>query len=177
MKAPPSTSHNPESTHRLTTTTKISWVSTSRTLGLCLALTSLAWPASATKPERLERHAPVQQGSTAPVSVQIQIGSYFAEPQRTAVRSYYGPQLRSGKCPPGLAKKGRGCQPPGQTRPWQLGQSLPSSVVFYPVPRAVSLRIGLPPAGHEYVRVAADILLIAMGTRLVVDAIEDLSGR
>jgi len=33
---------------------------------------------------------------------------------------------------------------------------------------------GAPPAGHRYVRVAADILLIAVGTAMVVDAIEDL---
>jgi len=145
------------------------------TLGLCIALTSLAMPASATKPERQERPAAVQQGSNTNVSVQIQIGGYFAEPQRTAVRSHYGPQLRSGKCPPGLAKKGNGCQPPGQAKQWQLGQPLISSVVYYPVPSAVTVRIGPPPAGHQYVRVAADILLITIGTLLVIDAIEDLS--
>ena len=33
---------------------------------------------------------------------------------------------------------------------------------------------GLPPAGHRYVRVANDILLIAAGTGMVIDAIEDL---
>ncbi len=36
------------------------------------------------------------------------------------------------------------------------------------------MRIGLPPAGYKYVRVANDILLIAIGTSIVVDAIEDL---
>jgi len=30
------------------------------------------------------------------------------------------------------------------------------------------------PAGHKYVRVAADILLIAVGTSMVVDAMTDL---
>jgi Ni/Co efflux regulator RcnB len=34
--------------------------------------------------------------------------------------------------------------------------------------------LGTPPAGHKFVRVASDILLIAVGTSLVVDAIEDL---
>jgi Ni/Co efflux regulator RcnB len=32
----------------------------------------------------------------------------------------------------------------------------------------------VPPEGHKFVRVASDILLIAIGTSLVVDAIEDL---
>jgi len=36
------------------------------------------------------------------------------------------------------------------------------------------VQLGIPPAGHRYVRVAADILLIAVGTGLVIDAIEDL---
>ncbi|OQA32821.1 MAG: hypothetical protein BWY57_01670 [Betaproteobacteria bacterium ADurb.Bin341] len=31
-------------------------------------------------------------------------------------------------------------------------------------------------AGYRYVRVAANILMIAVGTSLVVDAIEDLGG-
>jgi len=36
------------------------------------------------------------------------------------------------------------------------------------------VRLGTPPAGYKYVRVAADILLIAVGTSMVIDAIEDL---
>jgi len=47
-------------------------------------------------------------------------------------------------------------------------------LVYYSVPPAVVVRLGVPPAGHRYVRVANDILLIAIGTRIVVDAIEDL---
>ena len=37
-------------------------------------------------------------------------------------------------------------------------------------------RLGLPPPGDKGVRVAGDILPIAVGTRMVVDAIEDLGG-
>jgi len=36
------------------------------------------------------------------------------------------------------------------------------------------LQIGSPPSGYRYVRVASDILLMAVGTRMVVDAIQDL---
>jgi Ni/Co efflux regulator RcnB len=46
--------------------------------------------------------------------------------------------------------------------------------VVYELPRALVVKIGVPPAGYKYVRVAADILLIAVGTRMVVDAITDL---
>jgi len=38
----------------------------------------------------------------------------------------------------------------------------------------VIVEIGVPPPGHRYVRVATDILMIAIGTGLVVDAIQDL---
>ena len=33
---------------------------------------------------------------------------------------------------------------------------------------------GRAPAGHKYVRVAGDILLIAIGSSMIVDAIQDL---
>jgi Ni/Co efflux regulator RcnB len=36
------------------------------------------------------------------------------------------------------------------------------------------VRIGPPPSGYKYVRVASDILMIAVGTNMVVDAIQDL---
>lgn len=108
------------------------------------------------------------------VSVQIQIGGYFNDSQRHAARAYYEPRFRAGNCPPGLAKKGNGCQPPGQAKRWQRGQPLPRDVVYYPVPASVQVQLGTPPAGYKFVRVATDILLIAVGTSMVIDAIEDL---
>jgi Ni/Co efflux regulator RcnB len=105
----------------------------------------------------------------------VAVGAYFADGQRQAVLNYYQPRFAAGKCPPGLAKKGNGCLPPGQAKQWQRGQALPAGVVTYPVPRELQRRLGPPPAGHEFVRVASDILLIAVGTSMVIDAIEDLS--
>ncbi len=35
------------------------------------------------------------------------------------------------------------------------------------------MELGPPPAGYRYVRLAADILLIATATGMVVDAIQD----
>jgi hypothetical protein len=148
-----------------------------RHLTLSAVLACLAFSSAAEKPGRADKAKVQQAVADSGVTVQVQMGGFFNDTQRATVRSYYAPQLRAGKCPPGLAKKNNGCQPPGQARQWQLGQPLPASVVFHPVPNSVSVRIGLPPPGHEYVRVAADILLIAIGTRLVIDAIEDLSGR
>jgi Ni/Co efflux regulator RcnB len=36
------------------------------------------------------------------------------------------------------------------------------------------VQIGSPPAGYRYARVTNDILLIAVGTGMVIDAIQDL---
>lgn len=102
-------------------------------------------------------------------------GRHFDADKRVAVREYYEHRYEGrGKCPPGLAKKHNGCMPPGQARKWQMGQALPRDVVVYPVPHELEVRIGLPPAGYKYVRVASDILMVAVGTSIVADAITDL---
>ena len=99
---------------------------------------------------------------------------HFDNDNRAHIRSYYEDEFRGGHCPPGLAKKNNGCMPPGQAKKWRMGRPLPQNVVIYDVPPALVVKIGVPPAGYKYVRVAADILLIAVGTRMVADAIIDL---
>jgi len=101
---------------------------------------------------------------------------YFSDRHRAAIRDYYGKQFHSGHCPPGLAKKHNGCLPPGQAKKWALGQPMPRDVVYYDLPPAVALAIGPAPTGYRYVRVASDILMIAVGTGMVIDAIQDLGG-
>ena len=78
-----------------------------------------------------------------------------------------------GHCPPGLAKKG--CIPPGQAKKWRRGYPLPRGVVYYDLSPSMARRLGRPPAGHRFVRVAQDILLIAVGTNMVIDAVYDLN--
>lgn len=99
---------------------------------------------------------------------------HFDDHQRTLAHDYFSGQFRQGRCPPGLAKKHNGCMPPGQAKKWAMGQPLPNDVVFYDLPPRLLRELGPPPAGHRYVRVASDILLITIGTAMVVDAIEDL---
>jgi Ni/Co efflux regulator RcnB len=98
----------------------------------------------------------------------------FDDNDRVIVREYFAQEFRGGHCPPGLAKKRNGCLPPGQAKKWRVGQPLPRDVVIYDLPSKLVVKIGLPPSGHKYVRVAADVLLIAVGTSMVVDAITDL---
>lgn len=99
---------------------------------------------------------------------------HFEERHRGMAREYYSEHYRGGRCPPGLAKKHNGCMPPGQARKWQVGQPLARDVVYYQVPPQLVIQFGQPPTGYRYVRVASDILLIAIGTGMVVDAIRDL---
>ena len=101
-------------------------------------------------------------------------GAHFADRHRVVVHEYYVAEYRGGRCPPGLAKKRNGCMPPGQAKKWRVGHPLPGDVVFYDLPPALVVELGPPPAGHRFVRVAADILLIAVGTGIVIDARQDL---
>jgi len=101
-------------------------------------------------------------------------GRHFSDHDHLVVREYYQAEFRGGKCPPGLAKKNNGCLPPGQAKKWHVGQRLPGDVVYYQLPPAVIVQLPPPRPGHQYVRVASDILLIAAGTGMVIDAIQDL---
>ena len=165
------------------------------TLGVTLALMmSVAGTALAEKPdwaggpgksrqreERREEHGGERRYGADPRAdpraaggVEIRIGGYFGSTQRSIAHDYYQQEFHGGHCPPGLARKRNGCLPPGQAKKWALGRPLPSGVVYYPLEPGIQVRLGTPPAGHKFVRVAADILLIAVGTSMVVDAIEDL---
>jgi len=104
----------------------------------------------------------------------VKMREYFGDRHRTIAHEYYSEQFRSGRCPPGLAKKRNGCMPPGQAKKWTVGRPLPRDVIYYVVPPALVVQFGQPPSGHRYVRVASDILLIALGTGMVIDAIQDL---
>ena len=133
------------------------------------------------KDEQKEKHEKQrsEQGdsdkrSSRDATASVRRGEYFGDQHRAIVHNYYHEQFRTGRCPPGLAKKGNGCMPPGQAKKWAVGRPLPRDVIFYEVPQELVVQIGSPPAGYRYARVANDILLIAVGTGMVIDAIQDL---
>lgn len=99
---------------------------------------------------------------------------YFTTQHVSLVRDYYREDVRKHGCPKGLAKKNNGCMPPGQAKQWRKGKALARDVVYAEVPHSIISIVGTAPTGHRYVRVANDILLIAIGTSMVVDAIEDI---
>lgn len=107
----------------------------------------------------------------------LQPGAYFNDRSRNEVQRYYASAGKGGKaCPPGLAKKNNGCMPPGQAKKqWNIGQPLPATVVVHPVPQQLVINLPPVPVGHRYVQVAGDILLIAIGSKMVVDGINGLT--
>ncbi|HEY8150768.1 MAG TPA: hypothetical protein VIK51_17805 [Vicinamibacteria bacterium] len=94
---------------------------------------------------------------------------------RDEVRRYWVDTVGRGNCPPGLAKKHNGCLPPGQAKKrYVVGQRLPAAVVVQPLPPVLVTRLGPAPRGYEYAVVDGDVVKLAVGTRLVVDAITAL---
>ena len=99
----------------------------------------------------------------------------FVDTQREAARSYFVTQHGRGHCPPGLAKKNNGCLPPGQAKKrYAIGHSLPHGIVIGDLPVELSVRIGSAPAGYRYGILDGDLVKLAVGTMLVVDAIDGL---
>ncbi len=99
----------------------------------------------------------------------------FTTAQREVAQGWYVEKFGRGNCPPGLAKKNNGCLPPGQAKKrYTVGQPLAHGVVYGPVPPDLAARIGPPPSGYLYVSLDGDLLKLATGTLLVVDAIGGL---
>jgi Ni/Co efflux regulator RcnB len=139
-------------------------------LGACVVVPARRGPPPPPAPQaRIEyRAAP----APAPARVEVR----FHDRQREMAREYYRREYHErGRCPPGLARKHNGCEAPGHARKWRRGEPLPRDVQVHAVPRDLEARIGPPPRGYRYVQAAGDILMIAIGTAVVVDAIQDLN--
>ena len=105
-----------------------------------------------------------------------QPGIVISDRDRNATYSYYRTEYSAGRCPPGLAKKDNGCLPPGQAKKqWEVGRPLPREVYYEELPPTLMRQLSPAPAGYQYVRVANDVLMMAIGTRLIAGAVADLS--
>lgn len=92
----------------------------------------------------------------------------FTDDQRRAARVYY-----DANCPPGLAKKGNGCLPPGIAKKhYVVGQRLPRGVVIQAVPTVLLTQLGPAPVGYRYAIVDGDLVKLTLGTMLVADVIQ-----
>jgi hypothetical protein len=145
----------------------------------CLSALALADPASAEKPGGPPGHA--KRGSQDPAPQAAAPGlpniTVTISPRdRLTIQRYFGQQFSSGHCPPGLAKKNNGCLPPGQVKKWTQGQPLAAGVPYYLLPQALLGQLTPPPLGYQYIRIADDVLLMASGSRMFMDAVRDLGG-
>ena len=100
---------------------------------------------------------------------------FVTERDRSAVYTFYRTEYVGGRCPPGLAREDIGCLPPGQSkRLWAIGAPLSSSITFYPLPGPLLAQLTPAPEGYQYIRVDNDILLMALGTRVVAEPVGSL---
>jgi Ni/Co efflux regulator RcnB len=82
-------------------------------------------------------------------------------------------QVRNDGCPPGLAKKNNGCQPPGQAKKsYVVGRRLPTTVRWYEPEPVVIRRLAPAPVGRRYVVVDGDLLLMEIASRLIVKLVD-----
>jgi len=136
-------------------------------------LLGLASPAWADK----DRHkGKGKHGHRGPVIVVQPIRVVVPDRDRVVVYRYYRSEFSAGRCPPGLVRQRNGCLPPGQAKKLHvIGQPLPPAVVPRPVPPVVTQQLAPAPAGHEYVRVDDDVILMEKANRIVADIVNDLN--
>lgn len=130
-----------------------------------LALAALALPAAAENYVSTNQHVVVTQNGQVVTN----------KGQRVIVDDGRVYVSNKGKkhCPPGLAKKGNGCLPPGHAKKmyrYEVGDVLEEGVLVRPVPRYALRHLDPAPYGYEYVRINNDILLVEKQTN-EIDAI------
>jgi len=147
------------------------------TLGACVVVPAHRMPPPAYRVEY----------RSAPPPPEARVEVRFHDRQREIAREYYRDEYRHGRrerhqrdwdrgrgrgrgCPPGLAMRDDRC-----ARAWERGRRLPRDVEVRAVPRDLAVQIGPAPRGYRYAEVAGDILMIAVGTGIVVDAIDNLN--
>jgi hypothetical protein len=136
-------------------------------LALMLSLTAAGDAFAGKKDKAKDKHDP----DAARLSIEVVFGARDLE----VVRAFFVESHGRGSCPPGLAKKNNGCLPPGQAKKrYSIGHSLPPGVMPAPLPVELRTRLAPAPSGYFYAMVDGDLVKLAVGTLLVVDAIGGL---
>jgi hypothetical protein len=142
----------------------------------------LALPAAAqTPPARPGAPAaPPPQQQTKPPAKDTPLPTLnMVVPQRDrdAAFAYYRDEIAAGRCPAPLVRRDKACGAPAAmpTKPWRLDQPLPDSLKADAPPPGLIAKLSPSPAGHQYMRVDTDILIIGIGTRTVAALVVDLS--
>ena len=147
-------------------------------IAIIIGVTAAAgMPALAKKPEAAGNSGTQQSSQANSASSNADHESadsrvYFNEDRRAVIRNYYSKSQKPGNCPPGLAKKNNGCQPPGQLKKWRKGQPLPHDLVYYDLPDALIKQLGRIPESEKIIQADSDLLLINIATGMIIDAYE-----
>ena len=76
----------------------------------------------------------------------------------------------------GLVKKGNACGAPAQAKQaLEARPAAPRGVAGEALPAALIAKLSPSPAGHQYLRVDNDILIVSLGARNVAALVADLS--
>ena len=96
---------------------------------------------------------------------------------RDAAYAYYRDEVAAGRCPAPLVRKDKACgaPPTAPTKTWRLDQPLPDGLKTEAPPPGLIAKLSPSPAGHQYMRVDTDILIVGVGTRNVAALVVDLS--
>ena len=133
------------------------------------AAMALAMPALA-KPGQGKGHGPT-------VHAKGKSGAHVPRARhRTVVRTKAGNRYGANSCPPGLARKGNGCLPPGQARKlFNVGQRIPTGYDFYTryqdIPVAYRDRYGLTD-DYRYIYRDRSVYVVDPTTSLVTRIID-----
>lgn len=140
-------------------------------VALVAVLASPAFALSQGKGKKSEKG----KGQDKDKAAEVQVTVTFGDADREVARGYFAKKYGKGNCPPGLAKKNNGCLPPGQAKKrYQVGQPLPREVVYVEPPHELVVSLRPCPPGYRYVVIDGDLVKLALGTMLVVDAIDGL---
>ena len=139
----------------------------------------LALPAAAqTPPSRPTAPAPAQQTKPPAKDTPLPtLNMVVPQRDRDAAFGYYRDEIAAGRCPAPLVRRDRACGAPaaGIGRLEVICQVLPDGVKADAPPPGLISKLSPSPAGHQYMRVHTDILVIGIGTRTVAALVVDLS--
>ena len=97
----------------------------------------------------------------------------FAEHDRIVIRDYYRhPSSGASGLPPGLAKKQQ--LPPGLQKQVREKGTLPPGLQKRLLPGELEGRLSRLPPGYERVIVGADVVIVEIATRIIVDILADI---
>lgn len=96
----------------------------------------------------------------------------FTDHDRVLIRDYFSPRHPHGY-PPGLARQGK--VPPGHAMRMRRGEPFPPEFQWRAFPPDLDGRLSRLPEGYVRVIVGADVGIMNVRTRVVVDLIEDIT--